>query len=212
MVRHWTAAQATARRFAFAVIILLAAWTPSAAHETKAVGGLRLTVGWGEEPAFSGFRNFVEVDVVDGAGHPVVDLGGGALSAEVSFGDEHIPLSLVPARGQPGKFRAWLVPTRPGTYSFHVTGTIKGQAIDMTSTCSDTTFACVADVSAIQFPVKDPSAGQLADRLTRELPRAQGALETAASARTVAFAGLAGAVVALGAAIGFGMRKGSAGR
>ena len=114
MVRHWTAAQATARRSAVAAIILLAAWTPAAAHETKAVGGLRLTVGWGEEPAFSGFRNFVEVDVVDGAGHPVVDLGGGALSAEVSFGDERISLSLLPARGQPGKFRAWLVPTRPG--------------------------------------------------------------------------------------------------
>jgi hypothetical protein len=194
------------------IAVVLIAASSAVAHETKAVGGMRLTVGWGEEPAFSGFRNFVEVDVADGAGHPVVDLGGGALSAEVSFGDEHIPLSLVPARGQPGKFRAWIVPTRPGTYSFHVTGMIKGQAVDMTSTCSDTTFACVADVSDIQFPIKDPSAGQLADRLTRELPRAEGAMEAASSARTLAIAGLAGAVVALGAAIGFGMRKGSTGR
>ena len=200
------------KRALITVVVILMAASWAVAHETKAVGGMRLTVGWGDEPAFSGFRNFVEVDVADGAGHPVVDLGGGALSAEVSFGDEHIPLSLVPARGQPGKFRAWIVPTRPGTYSFHVTGTIKGQPIDMTSTCSDTTFACVADVSDIQFPVKDPSAGQLADRITRELPRAEGAMEAAAGARTLAFAALAGVVVALGAAIGFGMRKGSAGR
>jgi len=207
MVRHG----ATARRSALAAIILLAAWTPAAAHETKAVGGMRLTVGWGEEPAFSGFRNFVEVDVVDGAGKPVVDLGG-ALSVEVSFGDERISLSLLPARGQPGKFSAWLVPTRPGTYSFHITGTAKGQAIDMTSTCSPETFACVADVSDIQFPVKDPSAGQLADRISRELPRAAGAMEAASGARTLAIAGLEGAAFALVAAVGFGMRKGSAGR
>jgi len=199
-------------RYAAVILLALLAGTSAAAHETKSVGGLKLTVGWGDEPAFSGFRNFVEVDVVDGAGHPVTDLGGGALSADVGFGDEHLPLALVPARGQPGKFRAWLVPTRPGTYSFHVTGTIKGQPIDMMSTCSDTTFACVADVSDIQFPVKDPSAGQLADRISREMPRAEAAMTAAGGARTLAIAGLAGAVVALGAAIGFGMRKGSAGR
>jgi hypothetical protein len=207
MVRHG----ATARRSALAAIILLAAWTPTAAHETRGVGDLRLTVGWGEEPAFSGFRNFVEVDVADSAGRPVADIGG-ALSAEVSFGDERISLSLLPARGQPGKFRAWLVPTRPGTYTFHITGMAKGQSIDMTSTCSPETFACVADVSDIQFPVKDPSAGQLADRLSRELPRAEGAMATASGARTLAIAGLAVAVIALGAAIGFGVRKGSTGR
>ena len=27
------------------------------AHERKAAGGFRLTIGWGDEPAFSGFRN-----------------------------------------------------------------------------------------------------------------------------------------------------------
>lgn len=208
MVRHG----ARGRRSALAAIVLLvAAWTPAAAHETKGVGDLRLTVGWGEEPAFSGFRNFVEVDVADAAGRPVADLGG-ALSVEVSFGDERISLSLLPDRGQPGKFRAWLVPTRPGTYSFHITGTAKGQSIDMTSTCSPETFACVAEVSEIQFPVRDPSAGQLADRISRELPRAEAAMETATGARTLAMAGLAGAIIALGAAIGFGVRKGSAGR
>jgi hypothetical protein len=208
MVRHGV----IARRVALAAIVLLAIWTPAAAHETKGVGNLRLTVGWGEEPAFSGFRNFVEVDVADAAGRPVTDLGGGTLSVEVSFGNERISLSLLPVPGQPGKFSAWLVPTRPGTYGFHITGMARGQAIDLTSSCSPETFACVADVSDIQFPVKDPSAGQLADRISRELPRASGAMEAATGARTLAIAGLAGAVIALGAAIGFGMRKGSAGR
>ena len=175
MVRHG----ATARRSALAAIILLAAWTPAAAHETKAVGGMRLTVGWGEEPAFSGFRNFVEVDVADGAGHPVVDLGGGALSAEVSFGDERIPLSL-----RAGAWTAGQVPRVAGaheagniqlSYHRHDQGPGDRHDVDLLRQ----TFACVADVSDIQFPVKDPSAGQLADRISRELPRAEGAMAAA---------------------------------
>jgi len=199
------------QRLAVALIALLpAALTTASAHETKVIGELRLTIGWGDEPAFSGFRNSVEVDVADAAGRPVADLGG-TLSVEVAFGDERIPLSLLPARGQPGKFRAWLVPTRPGTYAFHITGTAKGLAIDTTSTCSGETFACVMDVSDIQFPEKDPSAGQLAERISRELPRTEGATEAAVSARRLAIVALAGAALALAAAIGLGLRKGRAG-
>jgi len=190
------------------ILLVLAIWTPAAAHETKDIGDLRLTIGWGEEPAFSGFRNFVEVDVADAAGRPVADPAG-TLSAEVAFGDERIALSLVPAAREPGKFRAWIVPTRPGSYTFHVTGTVRGQQIEMTSTCSEETFACVEDASLIQFPVKDPSAGQLADRINRELPRAESAMEAAAGARTLGLAGLAGAVIALAAAVGLGLRKGN---
>jgi hypothetical protein len=191
-------------------IALLLLLTSVSAHETKGVGDLRLVIGWGDEPAFSGFRNTVEVDVIDAAGRPVTDLGG-ALSVEVSFGDERTALPLQPTRGQPGKYRAWLMPTRPGTYSFHITGTAQGQTIDTTSICSENTFACVRDSSEIQFPVKDPSPGQLADRISRELPRAEGAMEAAASARTLAIAAIAAAVLALGAAVGFGVRKGRAG-
>ena len=190
--------------------LVLASVATVAAHETKTVGDLRLTIGWGDEPAFSGFRNSVEVDVADAAGRPVADLGG-ALSVEVAFGDERKGLSLFPARGQPGKFRAWLVPTRPGTYAFHITGTAKGLAIDTTSTCSQQTFACVMDVSEIQFPVRDPSAGQLADRISRESPRAEGAMDAAASARRLAVVAIAGALLALAAAVGLAVRKGRAG-
>jgi hypothetical protein len=199
-------------RSAAAVIVVLVACASVSAHVTKEIGGLRFTIGWGDEPAFSGFRNAVEVDVADAAGKPVVDLGGGTLSADVSFGDERVLLSLLPVRREPGKFRAWLVPTRPGTYAFHVTGIVNGQTVDLTATCSDTTFACVGDVAEIQFPVKDPSAGQLADRITRSLPRAESAIAVATFARTLATIGLAGAVIAIGAAVLIGARKRSAGR
>jgi hypothetical protein len=34
--------------------------------------------------------------------------------------------------GTPGDYRAFFIPTAPGGYSFHFTGTIKGQKIDQT--------------------------------------------------------------------------------
>jgi hypothetical protein len=191
--------------------LALASSPPAPAHETHKVDRYRLTLGWGDEPAYSGQKNSVDVDVADAAGAPVTDLGGGSLAVEVSFGDERVVRPLLPSGARPGRFRAVLVPTRAGTYSFHVTGTVKGQTIDTRSTCSDRTFDCVADVSELQFPAKDPSVGQLAESVTRALPRAERALDAAASARRVAMAAIAVAALALAVAIGLGARKGSQG-
>jgi hypothetical protein len=127
------------------------------------------------------------------------------MTVDVSFGDQHVALPLRPVFRQPGKLRAFLLPTRAGTYSFHFSGTIKGLAIEATSTCSDTTFACVADAAAIQFPAKDPSTGQLAERMDRTLPRADAASSGASVARTIAIAAFIVAVLAL--ALAFRSRK-----
>ena len=194
-----------------ATVLPLALAAGAAAHDTQSVKQYRLTIGWGDEPAYSGYKNSVDVDVADGAGAPVTDLGGGSLAVEVSFGDERIVRPLLPSGLKPGRFRAGLVPTRAGTYTFHVTGTVKGQTIDTRSTCSDTTFHCVTDASDLQFPVKDPSAGQLAESVARAIPRAERALDTAAGARRIAMAAGGIALIALVAAIGVGVRKGKQG-
>ena len=189
-----------------AAAVLLHSW-PAAAHEKHPVGRLQLTIGWEDEPAFTGSKNAVSVAVADAKGS-AVDLGGGSLSVEVTFGDERVVLPLHPVGGRPGEFRAWLIPTRPGTYSLHITGKIKDQPVDVRSTCSEKTFDCVSDASTLHFPVKDPSVGQLAESVGRALPRADRAVTEASRARTLAIAALAAAVFALGAAIVFGARKG----
>jgi len=194
---------------ALGLTTLLLATAPDArAHETKGVGVYHLTIGWGEEPAFSGSRNFVEVAVADAKGAPVADIAG-PLSVEITFGEKRVVLPLRPAAGQPGKFRAPIVPTRPGTYTFRVAGRVKGQSIDIRSTCSDTTFDCVTDIAEVQFPAKDPSAGDLADGIGRALPRADRAMEAAASARNVAISAAVVGTLALAAAIVLGLRKGA---
>jgi hypothetical protein len=165
------------------------------AHEHLVAGDYRLTVGWAEEPAFIGFKNAVSVVITDKAETPVVDAT--ALMVEVSFGEQRVTLPLEAVRQGPGEFRAWLLPTRAGTYAFRIVGTIRGQHVDVVSTCSDKTFHCVSDAAAIQFPAKDPSMGDLAERVSRTLPRAERAGEAAASARVFAML----AAVAAGAAL-----------
>jgi hypothetical protein len=181
----------------------------SAAHEKHPVGRLHLTIGWEDEPAFTGSKNAVSVAVADAKGSAVADASGVSLSVEVTFGDERVVLPLHQVWGRPGEFRAWLIPTRPGTYSFHVTGKIKDQPVDVRSTCSEKTFDCVSDASTLHFPVKDPSIGQLAESVGRALPRADRAVAEASRARTLGIAALAAVVLALGiVAVVFGARKG----
>ncbi len=200
------------RRLATGVTVLLLALPPAApAHETHSVKDYRLTIGWGEEPAYSGYRNSIEVDVADGAGQPVVDLGGGSLSVEVSFGDERMVRPLLPSGQKAGRFRAGIVPTRPGTYTFHVTGTIKGQTIEARSTCSERTFDCVIDASELQFPARDPSVGELAESVRRAIPRTDRALDAATSAQRGAMVAIALAAAALALVIALRARRGKQG-
>ena len=192
---------------ALAVGALLVAFAaPARAHDRKSAGTFVLTIGWGEEPAFAGVKNTIQVRVADAAGSPLKNTPG-ALSVEVAFGDERMVLPLARSAEVPGAFDAAIIPTRAGTYTLRVTGTLATQAVDVTSTCSSTTFDCVADTAALQFPTKDPSAGQLADGLSRALPRAERAMEAATRARTIGFAAVALAALALVVSIASAKRR-----
>ena len=181
------------------MILLLAAAATVCAHEKKVVGAVQLVIGWGTEPAITGSRNSIDVDITDTAGKPVVDHTT-QLAVRVGFGDQSVELPLLSSGDRPGQYRAWLVPTRAGTYTFHVAGKVRGQAIAITSTCSSKTFDCVVDGSAMQFPAKDPSTAELADRVSRSLPRAERAINAATRAWWMALAAIvfsAGAVAVL---------------
>src|SRR5690606_11271704 len=153
---------------------VLAVCLGAEAHERKTVGALSLVIGWGEEPAFTGSRNSVVVAISDQAG-PIKTPA--TLSAEITFGTERVTLPLEPVANRPHEFHAFLVPTRAGTYTFRITGKVGSQTVDVSSTCSESTFHCVVDATDLQFPAKDPSVAQLSDRLERGLPRAERASE-----------------------------------
>jgi hypothetical protein len=159
---------------AFLGMLAMAFPAGAGAHVAERSGPFRVTMGWGEEPAYTGAPNFVEVAVTDIASGAAPAIPPGALDVEVSFGQNAATttLPLTPS-GTRGQLRATIVPTRPGTYAFHVTGTVRDKPLDVQATCSPSTFDCVSDASAVQFPAKDPSTGQLAERVERGIARAE---------------------------------------
>jgi hypothetical protein len=194
-------AAAAAATLATLLVPLLAG--PAAAHLEKAVGRYHFVVGFGDEPAYAGEKNSVQLILANAKDQPVTDLGN-TLKVEITTGGaEALQLPMEPnfevgEFGTPGDYRAFFIPTAPGSYSFHFTGTIKGQKIDQTFRSGPQSFSDIDDPAPVQYPVKQPTGGELATRADRETARINAALaserdqarDDAASARTLALIGL----------------------
>lgn len=155
---------------------LLAALAPGAtAHSGIAVGPYLVEIGWRNEPAYVGQPNAVQVTVkTHDTDKPVMDLAADALAVVVSTAGVNSPsLALEPAfdaveaTGPLGEYDAALVPTAPGDYSFHVTGSVHGTAVDLSLASGDETFDPVIGSGDLEFPAKLPSLGEVATRLDR---------------------------------------------
>lgn len=156
--------------------LLLTALTAggAAAHVIEPAGPNSIEVGWQHEPTYVGEANGVQIVIQTADGKPVTDLGPDDLTVIVSTGgDQTSPLSFEPGfdpvemEGPLGEYDAPIVPTAPGDYTFHVTGTIHGASVDFTVTSGAETFDPVRDPSELQFPAKLPAMGEVATRLDR---------------------------------------------
>jgi hypothetical protein len=203
-----------------ASVFVLALSSPAFAHEERTVGAYHFVVGWGDEPAYAGSKNSVQLILATKAGKPVTNLGD-SLKVEVIFGQQQMELPFEPAFdpeegfGTLGDYRAWLIPTAPGTYTFHLFGAIGKQKVDERFTSGPTTFDDIADPAEVEFPTKVPTGTELAGRLDREIPRMTAAVASARSeaedkadsARTLAIIGIVvgavGLVLAVVALIGW---------
>jgi hypothetical protein len=195
-----------------AAAVLFLPAVPASAHEHRDVGELSMVVGWAGEPTYAGFLNEAQLTLNrhgrggEEEGPPVEDA---EIQVEVLFGGEDAeeatgPLPMEPAFDSPGEYLAPIIPSRPGTYTFHFTGEAAGQDIDEMFTSGEDTFSEVAVPADISFPAQDPTAGDLARALSeaqsdnRELmATVEEAESEAASARTMAIVGIAAGVLGL---------------
>jgi hypothetical protein len=182
---------------------------PAFAHEARTVGAYHFLVGFGDEPPYAGLKNSVQLILSDRSGK-VTNLTD-TLKVEVIFGTQKMQFPLEATfdpdsgLGTPGDYRAWFIPTAPGTYTFHFFGTIGKQSVDQSFTSGATTFSDVVDPSRVQFPTKVPSGADLAARLDREIPRLNNVImagdvrseSRSDSARTIAIIGIAVGAVGL---------------
>jgi hypothetical protein len=215
MTRRIIAAMATVL-LAGLLVPLLA--SPASAHEARQVGKYHFVVGFGDEPAYAGEKNSVQLLLAGAGDKPVTDLTD-TLKVGVRTGDaDEQSMTLEPffevgEFGTPGDYRGFFIPTTPGSYTFHFTGTIKGQKIHQTFKSGPQSFSDIEDPSQVQYPSKEPTTGQLATRVDRESTRVNTALaaerdtarDQAASARTLAVVALVVGALGLLAAVGVGV-------
>ncbi|MEX1262373.1 MAG: hypothetical protein WEE66_00335 [Actinomycetota bacterium] len=219
------------RRAALGVVVAGLSVLPAApafAHSEAGQGGLSLTIGFVDEPAFAGQPNAVQL-VVEHDGEPVIDLRPGDVAVEITYGGETSePMDLAPAFffeagqlvfGEAGDYRADFVPSQPGKYTFHFTGTIDGEEVDEEMTSGPATFSAVVDADSLSFPAVDaPSIQEVVTRIDAESTRAAdgvaaaeaaaaSAESAASSARTVGMAGIVLGAIGIIAAIAAGRRK-----
>jgi hypothetical protein len=195
-----------------ATLVLVVAAIPASAHEDFDVGPYTVAIGFGDEPAYVGQPNSVQI-LVSQNEKPLTALSG-SLKAEVTFGDNQ-PLDLdvepffeVGEFGTPGDYRAWFIPTTAGQYTFHVTGSIHGTKVDETATSGPTTFSDVETGTDLEYPLQQRTTTELNQKLDRELPRLNDAItrassdaaNEASSAKTLAILGII--VGALGVVVG----------
>jgi hypothetical protein len=160
--------------FASTAIALIVAAGTASAHVVEHAGDYTLEIGWQHEPTFVGETNGIQVTIHDGADKPVTDLGADDIKVVVSTGTEQSqPLTFEPAfdaeegEGPLGEYDAAILPTAPGDYSFHITGSVHGTAVDVTVASGPDTFNSVEGTSDLQFPTKLPALGEIVTRLDR---------------------------------------------
>ena len=174
-----------------AVTAMVVGWAvPASAHEGRHIQGYDVVVGWLGEPAYAGFQNAVQfVAEREGAG----PAEGAELTVVVVFGgadgeERTDPLPLEAAFGAPGEYHATILPTRAGTYTFLVSGTL-GPGVtleDEAFTSGPDTFGDIGDPAEIQFPAKDPSIGELGELVNRVAGRVDEAAGVADRAKAAA--------------------------
>lgn len=190
---------------AAALIALVLSAGLASAHEHKTVGDYALTVGFLNEPSIDEQPNGLDFRVAEGTGDNAKPVEGLAstIKAEVKFGGQTMPLTLQPVFNVPGSYKANFIPTAPGTYTFHISGTINNTPVDETFTSGPDTFSDVEDASAMQFPTKVDSIASVSQT-------AHDASDTADSARVFGIIGIAVGVLGLIAGIaGMMMARGS---
>jgi hypothetical protein len=176
------------------------------AHDVHTFGKMTVALGWLHEPAYVGFDNAVQVLVKDAKGNPITDISDADLTVDVSIGTAtKSGIKLIPTAdpdtglGTPGEFEAHFIPTAVGKYTFHLKGTVTGQAIDETVTSGDKTFNEVTDAQVVEFPNVIPAAADLNAKLDQVTQRNQAAISNAQSSadwgRNLAIAAIVVAVI-----------------
>jgi len=165
---------------------------PATAHEHVTVGEYELTVGWRDEPAVAGFVNGIDLGIVNGTGAPVVGVEGNLIAVLSTGPVSSSPKAFEPQFGRDGWYTFDVIPTRAGSYTLRLTGTLGSTSVNVNVILDD-----VSPASDLAFPVADPTAGDLQDRLDAANAQISGLQSQIIIALVVALVGVGVGVVGI---------------
>lgn len=182
------------------LILTLALPTTVFAYERRSIGGGKydVVVGWDAEPPLVGQRNAASIRITRAGTNPAQPVDGAeqTLRVQIAQGDQSKDFALRAVVGQRAYYVADFVPTRVGDYQWTFTGNLEGTAVNEVFTSADGKFEAVGSAADVAFPPGPPQGTAEGDALNA-------AQASAASARTLAIAGLAigalGLLIALAA-------------
>lgn len=184
----------------------------ASAHETREVANYRFVVGFLNEPAFEGILNGVSVRITDAESEEPVEGVNETLQVEVIHPESGATrtMDLTAVWGDPGHYRASLVPTVPGQYHFRFFGTVGDLQVDELFESGPGRFNDIEVIADLQFPEELASSRELQGVASGARTIALDAEDAASSAQTMAYVGIGigilGVVVG-GAGVALALRR-----
>lgn len=127
------------------------------AHITKNFGNIQVEVGWSNEPPLVGELNNIIVQVNQTGGKntqtPVINALG-SMDIAVKYGGVTKPLDFVPSEQTEGLYNGQMIPTRVGSYSLVLNGTVQEQKIS-----AEIPLDLVESKQKLNFPDSGGSGG-----------------------------------------------------
>ena len=163
------------------------------AHEEIVSGDYVLVVGWLEEPPLAGLKNAVSIEVSHVDDDTPVAGAEATLTAEIRYGGQARDLVLRPIEGKPGAYAGDFIPTRRGTYTLVLGGSIEGQPVEASAEIEEVTSA-----GSLEFPEAQPTTEELQASIEEVRGEVSGARAFGVAGLALAAIGLVLAAVALG--------------
>ncbi len=122
--------------FCFLILLCLLSYNTyvkeASAHIIKHFGNIQIQVGWTTEPPLTGQLNNAIVGVNQTSGKtqtPIINALAN-MNIQMKYGSVTKTLDFLPSTTQDGVYLGQLIPTRVGSYSLLINGTIQGQKIN----------------------------------------------------------------------------------
>lgn len=142
------------------------------AHTNVVAGNVEIIAGWLNEPPVVGERNAIYFEFIRDGKPYAIDPS--KLSIEVRYGNASKSIDIEPLEGKLGAYISPIIPTRTGTYSIYMKGSVAGNPVDASMLIED-----VEGKGKIAFPdVEGGDSANIAPRLQAALAELQKSIDS----------------------------------